>query len=91
MQKRERMPAYPHLNPTKLRCPEGTHRVMGWVYEDGTIEMPCRDFAPNGKERHHLFNPENGEAFTIDLEKPERAAPCIAPMPQSRESFPAKE
>lgn len=75
MQHPERKPAYPDLNPIKLRCPDGTHRVLGWVYPDGTIEIPCRQFPVRGKETRHLFNGHNGEVTTVLLDKPKPAAP----------------
>jgi hypothetical protein len=76
-QRPARHPFYPHLAPVKLRCPEGNHRVMGWVYGDGTIELICADLA-KGMDRRHLFNPRNGEAFTVTVEKPQpKSAPEI--------------
>lgn len=47
---------------------------MGWVYGDGTIELICADLA-KGMDRRHLFNPRNGEAFTVDVEKPQPKSP----------------
>jgi hypothetical protein len=66
----ERKPAWnPAAHPVKLRCPDGTHRVMGWVYPDGTIELPCRQFPRPGQETRHLFDPKTGESFSVFVDK----------------------
>jgi hypothetical protein len=56
----------PEKNPIRLKC-EG-NRVFGWVYEDGTLELICRDTAAckrNGMYTRHLFNPASGVSFPI--------------------------
>jgi len=61
----EKVPLYPGLKPVKLRCPEGAHRVQGWVYPDGTIELICRQHRlDKAWEMRHLYNPANGEGFS---------------------------
>lgn len=69
-------PAYdPSANPIRVRC-EG-NVVWGWVYPDGTLEVPCKATACKrpGYETRHLVNPANGVRWNVYVPKPEARPP----------------
>jgi hypothetical protein len=74
-----KLPAYaPEQNPTRLRC-EGW-RTFGWAYDDGTVEIICRErnCRRTGHETRHLFNIRTGVAVTIYVpQTTERARPPL--------------